>query len=213
MRFEDQRKWMVEQQLKLRGISAENVLHAFLTVERHLFVPLELRHFSYEDTPLTIGEGQTISQPYTVAFMLQLADLKSEHRVLEIGTGSGYQTALLATITNEVYTIERIPALIKRAQNVLAELNLRNVKYQVGDGTLGWKAEELFDRIIVTAGAPEVPSSLMNQLKTGGKMVIPLGDKWTQNMTCYIKTEQSFHKEEHGTFRFVPLIGKEGWKI
>jgi protein-L-isoaspartate(D-aspartate) O-methyltransferase len=212
VRYEDQQKWMIEQQLIARNINDERVLQAFLKVPRYLFVPFDLRHLAYEDCPLAIGEGQTISQPFTVAFMLQIADLKPEHRVLEIGTGSGYQTALLSEMVEEIYTIDRIAPLSQRAQHTLWELNYRNITFYIGDGTKGWHEAKFFDRIIVTAGAPEVPSSLLNQLKIGGKMVIPAGSNAMQNMLLITKKENSIVEETFGGFRFVPLIGEEGWK-
>ncbi len=212
MRYEDQQKWMIQEQLLNRDITNERILKAFLVVPRYLFVPYDLRHLAYEDCPLAIGEGQTISQPYTVAFMLQLADLQPQHQVLEIGTGSGYQTALLAELVKEVYTIDRIPALTKLAHHTLNELSYQNIKYHIGDGTKGWPEEVFFDRIIVTAGAPDIPQSLLNQLKVGGKMVIPAGNNFLQNTLLIKKNKTDIVQEKHGGFRFVPLIGEEGWK-
>jgi protein-L-isoaspartate(D-aspartate) O-methyltransferase len=213
MRYEDQQKWMVENQLISRNITNKRVLQAFLAVPRYQFVPSDFRHLAYEDSPLAIGEGQTISQPYTVAFMLELADLKAAHRVLEIGTGSGYQTALLAELVEEVYTIDRVAALSQQAQHTLSELHYKNVKYFIGDGTKGWPEDILFDRIIVTAGAPDIPKSLLKQLKIGGKMVIPAGNNFLQDMLLITKNKDSIHQEKHGGFHFVPLIGEEGWKL
>ncbi len=216
MRFEDQQKWMVKHQMIDQGISDENVLSAFLKVPRHLFVPADIRHLAYENSPLGIGEGQTISQPFTVAYMMQLAELKSDHSVLEIGTGSGYQTALLAEIVKEVYSVERISFLSNQAKEKLADLNYQNIFYQISDGTLGWKTDNsrtFFDRIIVTAAAPEIPQSLVEQLKIGGKMVIPAGGKFSQTMYVIEKQINNINTYSYGNFTFVPLIGQEGWKI
>ena len=213
MRFEDQRKWMVKDQLEGRNITDKSILEAFRKVPRHLFVPADLRHLSYEDSPLMIGEGQTISQPFTVAFMLQLADLKPFHQVLEIGTGSGYQTALLSVLVDHVYTMERIPYLSKSAQILLDQLSCKNVVFEIGDGSTGWKSNILFDRIIVTAAAPDVPESLLNQLKSGGELIIPTGEKGMQSMLKITKLKNGIETKNYGNFSFVPLIGEEGWNL
>lgn len=215
MRFEDQRKLMVQEQLLRRDINDENVLEAFIKVERHLFVDEDARHLAYNDSPLSIGMGQTISQPYIVALMLQLSDLKHEHKVLEIGTGSGYQTALLAEIVQEVYTVERIDGLLRKAEKTLKELGYENIYYKSGDGTKGWEGGfpvcKEFDRIIVAAAAPEIPPSLINQLADGGKLVIPAGQRSYQELILLEKSAEGLQQSRHGGCSFVPLIGKEGW--
>ncbi len=215
MRFEDQRKMMVQNQLLHRDIIDEKVLKAFAKVERHLFVEEDARHLAYNDSPLGIGKGQTISQPYIVALMMQLADLQPEHKVLEIGTGSGYQTALLAEIVKEVYTVERIDFLIRRAERILKKLGYENIYYKSGDGTKGWEGGfpicKDFDRIIVAAAAPQIPESLAEQLAIGGKLVIPAGQRSFQELILLERTEEEYQETRHGGCTFVPLIGEEGW--
>lgn len=215
MKFEDQREIMIHDQIAGRGIKDERILTAFRKVKRHLFVDEEVKHLAYNDSPLGIGQGQTISQPYIVALMLELSDIKPEHKILEIGTGSGYQTALLAELAIEVYTVERIDILIKRAGKILAELGYENIYYKSGDGTLGWEggfpACKEFDRIIVAAGAPIVPASLRDQLAIGGKMIIPAGNRALQELVMVERTKDEFIETRHGGCMFVPLIGEEGW--
>ena len=204
---------MVEEQLIRRGISDPRVIEAFRKVPRHLFVPEKFREEAYNDYPLPIGEGQTISQPYMVAIMLEKAELEPHHRVLEIGTGSGYQTALLAEIAGEVYSIERVPELAGRAREILERLGYRNIKIKVGDGTLGWEEYAPYDRIIVTAAAPSIPPSLKRQLSPeGGKLVIPVGSRYSQILTIVTRWGDRFEVEEDSPCVFVPLIGKEGWE-
>lgn len=215
MKFEDQRKLMVNNQIERRGVVDPRVLAAFYKVERHLFVDIDASHLAYNDSPLGIGSGQTISQPYIVALMMELADIQPEHKVLEIGTGSGYQTALLAEIAKEIYTVERIHVLIERARILLQELGYENIFYKSGDGTKGWEGGfpvcKEFDRIIVTAAAPEVPASLIEQLAIGGKLVIPAGQRSFQELILVEKKEDGFEETKHGGCTFVPLIGEEGW--
>ena len=211
--FEELRRKMVEDQLIARGITDELIIKAFLRVPRHLFVPPSLQKEAYNDYPLPIGGGQTISQPYMVAIMLEEADLSPEHRVLEVGTGSGYQTALLAEIVREVYSIERIQELAVKAEKILNQLGYKNVKIKVGDGTLGWEEYAPFDRIIVTAGAPKVPDSLKKQLsRNGGKMVIPVGSRHMQALTVVTRKGEDLFVEKSAPCVFVPLLGKEGWR-
>lgn len=204
------RKKLVELLVE-KGITDRQVLNAVMQVPRHLFFAPEFRDHAYEDKAFPIDEGQTISQPYTVAFQTQLLDVKAGHKVLEIGTGSGYQCAILAVLGAEVYSIERKKQLSEKAGKMLEKLGLKaNLIY--GDGTLGLPGQAPFDRIIVTAGAPEVPATLVDQLKPGGILVIPVGDDQVQNMYRVIKNpDGSVKKENHGAFRFVPLIGEEGW--
>ncbi|MDO9576958.1 MAG: protein-L-isoaspartate(D-aspartate) O-methyltransferase [Candidatus Cloacimonadales bacterium] len=215
MKFEDQRKLMIQQQIERRGIVDPRVLEAFYKVERHLFVDEDARHLAYNDSPLGIGSGQTISQPYIVALMMELADVQPDHKVLEIGTGSGYQTALLAEIAKEVYTVERIHVLIERAKILLQELGYENIFYKSGDGTRGWEGSfpvcKEFDRIIVSAAAPEVPASLIEQLAIGGKLVIPAGQRSFQELILVERKENGYEETRHGGCTFVPLIGEEGW--
>ncbi|MBL5981941.1 protein-L-isoaspartate O-methyltransferase [Petrotoga sp. 8T1HF07.NaAc.6.1] len=213
MDFEEENRMMVEYQLKRRGISDEKVLNAFLKVKRHLFVLKDLERYAYDDCPLPIGEGQTISQPYIIGLMLQLLELRENDVVLEIGTGSGYQTALLAEIVRLVYTIERNETLAQRAKNKFEELGYKNIVLEVGDGTKGWTKEEIeFDGIIVSAAAPKVPEPLFSQLKIGGRMVIPIGSRTFQRLHKITKLEDGNMKVEYSDgCMFVPLIGEYGW--
>ena len=176
------------------------------------FIPERLRNSAYADHPLPIGAGQTISQPYVVALMSELLDLQGSEQVLEIGTGSGYQAAILAELAAQVFTIDRVASLLTRAERVLASLGYTNIKTRVGDGTLGWPEEMPFDGIMVTAGAPEVPRPLTEQLALGGRLVIPVGDQYSQTLTCVRKTKDGLKFEYHGGCRFVRLVGQHGWK-
>ncbi len=198
--------------LKERGISDSRVLTAMMRVERHLFVPIPLRNHAYDDAALPIGEGQTISQPFTVAIMTEALCFKELDKVLEIGTGSGYQTAVLAAMGARVFTIERIQSLLKNARQVLESLNVRFVSKE-SDGTIGWSQFAPFDGIIVTAGAPDIPKPLVEQLKIGGKLVVPVGTHDFQQMKIVTKTDDNndFEVVDKSDFKFVPLIGKEGW--
>jgi len=190
-----------------KGISSELVLMTMLNTPRHWFMDQGLINFSYEDQAYPIAANQTISQPYTVAFQSQLLELIAGHKVLEIGTGSGYQTAILLGITSNVYTLERQKELFKKTQLLFNKLNLRPKRVIFGDGYKGLPDAAPFDRIIVTAGAPEVPQNLLQQLKVGGKLVIPVGQKQQQMMRFTRTSEKSFDKETFGTFQFVPLLG------
>ena len=205
------REIMVAQQIQVRGVSDPRVLAAMRRVPRHLFVPRHLWDQAYNDYPLPIGEDQTISQPYIVALMTEMLELKATDRVLEIGTGSGYQAAILAELAAEVFSIDRMEGLANHARQVLAELGYGNVRIRVGDGTLGWPEEMPFDAIIVTAGAPKIPRPLTEQLALGGRLVIPVGDSWSQTLTLVRKTKEGLKFENHGGCRFVRLIGKHGW--
>lgn len=210
--FQKERLAMVEEQLRRRGISDLGVLEAMTKLPRHLFVPGNYQSAAYDDRPLPIGEGQTISQPYMVAVMTQSLDLKGEERVLEIGTGSGYQTAILAELSKRVYTIERIPVLIEKARKVLEELGYANISYRTGDGSKGWSEEAPFDGIIVTAGAPDTPKTLKSQLADGGRLVIPTGSRYTQTLYRTTRKGKHFIEEEITGCVFVPLVGDFGWK-
>jgi protein-L-isoaspartate(D-aspartate) O-methyltransferase len=198
--------------LRGKGISDENVLKAFFKVERHLFVPEIIKPHAYSDVALPIGYEQTISQPYTVAFMTQALELKERCKILEIGTGSGFQAAILVSMGMKVYSIERNFDIHMRTQKLFDDLGIRAALIY-GDGTIGWDDASPFDRIIVTAGGPEVPKRLLKQLAVGGKMVIPVGDRKNQTMQIITKiSEKDFVKTEVPNFKFVPLIGKQGWK-
>lgn len=216
MRFDDQRKRMVKRQIAARGICSKRILEVFLKVPRHQFVPLTLSHLAYNDCPLSIGQGQTISQPYIVALMMDLIDIQPTDRVLEIGTGSGYQTALIAEIAKEVYTVERIGGLLRRAENLLNNMGYRNVYYKIGDGTKGWEYGtppcKEFEKIIVSAAAPEIPDSLIDQLAVDGLMIIPAGNRFYQELIVIEKKEDNIIHTNHGGCAFVPLIGEEGWQ-
>jgi protein-L-isoaspartate(D-aspartate) O-methyltransferase len=204
---------MVEQQVASRGVGSRLVLDAMRRVPRELFVPERLRDLAYADGPLSIGEGQTISQPYIVALMVEALCLYGGEKVLEIGTGSGYAAAVLAEIAGQVYTIERIDQLAQKAKIVLEEAGYDNVQVIQGDGTLGWPQQAPYDAIVVTAGGPEVPESLKNQLKPGGRLVIPVGtDMYSQELLRVTRVSDSeFRSENLEYVRFVPLIGEEGW--
>jgi len=206
------REAMVEKQMRARGLRDERVLRAMGTVKRERFLPPELEEFAYEDAPLPIAEGQTISQPYVVALMLEAARLKSTDRVLEVGTGSGYAAACAGALAGEVYTIERHPALARGARAALQAQGFTNVHVQEGDGTQGWAPAAPYDAIIVTAGGPVVPASLRRQLKVGGRLVIPVGGLEDQRLQRVMRrSENEFATQELGRVRFVPLVGAEGW--
>jgi protein-L-isoaspartate(D-aspartate) O-methyltransferase len=206
--FEQARKRMVEDQIRARGIQNARVLEAMTAVPRHEFVPEPFRTLAYDDQPLPTSEGQTISQPYIVALMTELADPKPEHRVLEVGTGSGYQAAVLSGLVRELYTIELLPELARTATERLKRLGYTNVHVRQGDGYLGWPEHAPFDSILVTAGAPEIPKPLVEQLKPGGRMIIPVGDSQS------VQTLQIVEKDTKGNVRvrdsipvrFVPLV-------
>jgi len=210
--FDGMRKRMVEEQLVGRGISDKRVLEAFLKVPRHKFVADEYIESSYSDYPLPAGNGQTISQPYMVALMTERLGLKGPERVLEIGTGSGYQAAILAELAMQVYSVERIDELARKADETLKELGYDNFSIKVGDGTLGWEEEAPYDGMIVTAGTPQIPQSLIKQLKDGGRLVIPVGGAFSQILTIAEKNGESIKTTSVCGCVFVPLIGEEGWK-
>lgn len=207
------RNRMVEQQIAARGVCDPLVLHAMRCVPREQFVPADVRDLSYEDGPLSIGCDQTISQPFIVAFMTEALCLQGGETVLEIGTGSGYAAAVLATIADEVYTVERIGELAHRAATTLRSLTFENVFVQHGDGTLGWPEHAPYDAIMVSAGGPAVPPALTSQLKIGGRLVIPVGStNRNQELVRVTRlSETEFVSEEIGSVRFVPLIGEAGW--
>jgi protein-L-isoaspartate(D-aspartate) O-methyltransferase len=214
-RYQKQRAKMVESQLKARGIKDSRVLKAMETIPRHLFVDEALMDQAYNDSPLPIDERQTISQPYIVALMTEALGLGGREKVLEIGTGSGYQTAILAALADRVFSIERIASLANRARNILDALNFYNVAIRVGDGTYGWREESPFDGIIVTAGAPRIPETFTAQLAVGGRLVIPVGSRISQDLfrvTRLSEDANDLKTENLGGCRFVDLIGEHGWE-
>jgi len=207
------RERMVKRQIASRGVRSAPVLDAMRKVPRERFLPRGQGVFAYDDSPLPIGDGQTISQPYIVAYMAESLALEGGEKVLEIGTGSGYAAAVLAEIAAEVYTIERIEGLATMARKILDELGYSNVHVRCGDGTLGWPEEAPFDGIVVAAGGPDVPDTLKHQLKTGGRLVIPIGrSKAYQELVRVTRVaEDEFKAEDLVPVRFVPLVGEEGW--
>ncbi len=211
--YQKARASMVEL-IRRRGVKDPRVLEAMAKVPRHLFVPPHLRDEAYADYPLAIGEGQTISQPYIVALMTEALELPPQSRVLEIGTGSGYQAAILAEIAREVYSVERLPSLAQRAEKLLKKLGYTNVHIKVGDGTLGWPEEAPYHGIIVTAAAPSIPPPLLEQLAVGGKLVIPVGGAYSQELLQVTKLDEegNYTTRSLGGCVFVKLYGKYGWK-
>ncbi len=206
------REKMVRTQLVPRGIRDERVLQAMRKVPRHRFVDPDMAGEAYADHPLPIGDGQTISQPYIVALMTEALGLTGTEKTLEIGTGSGYQTAVLAELSKEVYTVERIRPLLERAEETLKGLGYRNVHFKAFDGTLGWPEHAPYEAAIVTAGAPAIPGPLKDQLAEGGRIVIPIGNRYSQELVKIIKTDEGFEEEYLGGCRFVNLVGVHGWK-
>jgi protein-L-isoaspartate(D-aspartate) O-methyltransferase len=206
------RERMVKNQLIPRGIADENVLRAMGKIQRHLFVEEALVGEAYNDHPLPIGHKQTISQPYIVALMTEALELTGKEKVLEIGTGSGYQTAILAELADTVYTVERIEPLLEKSKDLLQSLGYKNVYFKAYDGTLGWNDFAPFDTIIVTAGAPKVPDPLLKQLADGGRMIIPIGNKYSQDLIKVTRVKDRFVERNLGGCRFVDLIGEHGWK-
>ena len=206
------RERMVRNQLIPRGITDKRVLKAMGKIQRHLFMDEALVGEAYNDHPLPIGHKQTISQPYIVALMTQALELAGNEKTLEIGTGSGYQTAVLAELSSRVYTIERIRALMERARHMLQELGYTNILFKSYDGTLGWEEYSQYDAIIITAGAPSVPEPLLGQLADGGRMIVPVGDKFSQELIKITRRKDSYDRKSLGGCRFVDLIGAHGWK-
>jgi len=206
------RERMVKNQLIPRGIADENVLRAMGKIPRHLFVEEALVGEAYNDHPLPIGHKQTISQPYIVALMTEALELAGKEKVLEIGTGSGYQTAILAELSDRVYTIERIEPLLEKCKGLLQSLGYKNIFFKAYDGTLGWEDFAPFDAIMVTAGAPKVPDPLLKQLADGGRMIIPIGNKYSQDLIKVTRVKDRFVEKNLGGCRFVDLIGEHGWK-
>jgi protein-L-isoaspartate(D-aspartate) O-methyltransferase len=214
-RFKKLRLKMVDSQIRARGIRDERLLRAMETVPRHLFVEAVLAEQAYQDNPLPIEAQQTISQPYIVALMSEALELTGREKVLEIGTGSGYQTAVLSLLADQVFSIERFASLASRARSILEALHYYHVAIRVGDGTYGWREESPFDAIIVTAGAPSIPKAYIDQLAMGGRLVIPVGDRHTQELIKVTKTSDKTDgllRESLGGVRFVNLIGEHGWE-
>ena len=210
--FPKARLKMVEEQITSRGTKDVRLIAAMKKIPRHLFVEEALQSQAYTDHPLPIGEKQTISQPYMVALMTEALLLTGKEKILEIGTGSGYQTAILAELSDKVFSVERIRSLAIRARKLLYELGYFNVEIKIFDGTFGWTEESPFDAIIVTAGSPDIPQPLIDQLAIGGRLVIPVGDAFVQDLFRVTKTEEGVRKEDLGGCRFVKLIGKHGWE-
>lgn len=211
MTFEEQRAWMVRTQLERWAVRDSRVLQAMGAVPRERFVPASERSSAYYDGALPIGEEQTISQPYVVAHMTELLALQGDETVLEIGTGSGYQTAVLAMLASQVFTVERIASLSQRAATILAELKIDNVHFLVGDGSLGWPEHAPYDAILVTCAAPKMPAPLLKQLSDGGRMVTPIGPRGYQDLVRVVRKGDTFEEERLSPVAFVPLIGEHGW--
>ncbi|MBI3803257.1 MAG: protein-L-isoaspartate(D-aspartate) O-methyltransferase [Nitrospirae bacterium] len=210
--YETARRRMVEDQLVARGIKDERVLAAMRKVPRHLFVEEAFRDRAYGDHALPIGDKQTISQPYMVGLMSEALGLKGTEKVLEIGTGSGYQTAVLAELSARVCSIERIQFFVSRAWKILGELGYRNTVIHLADGSYGWKDEAPFDAILVAAGAPQIPPILLDQLKVGGRMIVPVGERASQILKKIIKEEKGVTSASVTSCLFVPLLGASGWE-
>ena len=206
-----QREKMVREQIERRGVRDPQVLDAMRKVPRHLFVPEDQRRWAYSDGALPLALGQTISQPYIVALMTELLHLQGGETVLEIGTGSGYQAAVLAQIAGQVHTVERLPELAARARGLLASLGIENVTVHVGDGTLGLPEFAPYQGILVTAAAPKTPSALLAQLDEGARLVIPVGGRRSQSIEIWQKQGERYTREAHIPVAFVPLIGEDGW--
>ncbi len=212
MEYAIARRRMVERQIVAKGIQDPLVIEAMKRVPRHRFVEEALWSQAYGDYPLPIGDKQTISQPFMVALMTQALELRGGEKVLEIGTGSGYQAAILSQIASRVYSVERISRLARRARQVLDEIGCTNVNIKLSDGTIGWESEAPFDGIVVTAGSPKVPSHYLEQLTIGGRLIIPVGGRGSQVLKCIVRQSSDEFKEENLLgCRFVPLIGKDGW--
>lgn len=210
--YQAEREKMVRNQIEKRGIKDEKVLAAMKSVPRHLFLPQQARRYAYADSPIRIGSGQTISQPYIVAMMTELLNVKPDNRVLDVGTGSGYQAAILGELAAEVHSIERHPDLAETAKARLISLGYDNVSVHVGDGTQGFEPFAPYDRIIVAAAAPSVPDPLFQQLAPGGRLLIPVGSRHSQRLEVWDRRGDDFNRSSSIPVVFVPLIGEEGWE-
>jgi protein-L-isoaspartate(D-aspartate) O-methyltransferase len=213
MTLDELRERMVSEQLKARGLTNDRLLAAFRKVPRHLFVPLEFQHEAYADRPLPIGSGQTISQPYMVALMTSCLRLHGHERVLEIGTGSGYQTAILAELALEVFSVERLPELLGPAHERLMELGYFNAHLAPGNGSLGWTEHAPYDAMVVTAACPDVPKPLLAQLADPGRLVLPIGPQEAQMLIEVERRQGKIHQREVASCVFVPLLGEHGWPL
>jgi len=210
-KHERERRWMVRSQIEKRGLKIPRLLAAFESVPRHLFVPEGYRYAAYDDGPIPIGHSQTISQPYIVALMTALLDLMGDECVLEVGTGSGYQAAILGMLADEVHTVEFLPELASQADKLLKELGFDNVHVHVADGSLGWPGAAPYDGILVAAAAPDAPRALLGQLKDGGKLVLPVGGRSMQNLEVWTRIGDGFESKIETSVAFVPLRGEQGW--
>jgi len=210
--YQAERERMVTYQIKGRGIEDERVLDAMRKVPRHLFLPREAWDYAYADSPVRIGSGQTISQPYIVALMTELLKVESHHKVLDVGTGSGYQAAILGELAREVHTIERHPELAASAEDRLKSLGYDNIMVHTGDGTQGYPPNEPYDRIVVAAAAPSAPQPLLDQLADGGRLVIPVGSRFSQRLEVWDQSGEEYKKKSNIPVVFVPLVGKNGWQ-
>lgn len=210
-RYAEARRWMVDSQIRRRGITDERILRAMGAVPRHEFVPPPFLHQAYDDEPLPIGRGQTISQPYIIAAMIAALGLTGSERLLEIGTGCGYQAAVLSLLAREVYTVECLPELAQPAADRLERLGFTNVHVRCGDGTLGWPEYAPYEAIILAAAAPRIPEPLLQQLAEGGHLVAPIGNDFDQEVQLVSKREGKYATQHGGPCRFVPLVGKYGW--
>jgi protein-L-isoaspartate(D-aspartate) O-methyltransferase len=210
--YQPDRERMVEHQIANRGIKDERVLAAMRKVPRHRFVPEDARPYAYIDSPVRIGSGQTISQPFIVALMTELLEVKSDHRVLDVGTGSGYQAAILGEMAAEVVSIERHPELADTARGVLEALGYENVRVVVGDGSQGYEPDAPYDRIVVAAAAPTVPQALLDQLAPRGRLVLPVGPRYSQRLEVWDRKGDQFKQSTNIPVVFVPLVGEQGWE-
>jgi protein-L-isoaspartate(D-aspartate) O-methyltransferase len=210
--YQAERERMVAYQIASKGVKDEKVLAAMRVVPRHRFVSEDAQAYAYVDSPLRIGKGQTISQPYIVALMTELLDVQPEHRVLDVGTGSGYQAAILGELAAEVHSIERHPELAETARATLEALGYKNIRVHVGDGTEGYAPAAPYDRIIVAAAAPSVPQALLDQLAEGGRLVIPVGPRFSQRLEVWVRRGDQYQQSSNIPVVFVPLIGKQGWQ-
>jgi protein-L-isoaspartate(D-aspartate) O-methyltransferase len=210
--YQAERERMVEYQIAGKGVRDERVLAAMRKIPRHRFVSEDAQPYAYTDSPVRIGKGQTISQPYIVALMTEMLDVQPDHRVLDVGTGSGYQAAILGELAAEVHSIERHPELAETARGVLEELGYVNIQIHVGDGTEGYAPAAPYDRIIVAAAAPSVPQALLDQLADDGRLVIPVGPRFSQRLEVWERKGEQYKQSSNIPVIFVPLIGKQGWE-
>ncbi len=212
LKYKIARDQLIDQFVKFKILTDQRIINAFRKIPRHLFVDEAFNSLAYRDQPLPIGFDQTISHPSTVARMIELLQVGPQHRVLEIGTGSGYQTAILSELSGKVYSVERIESFVKKAKRTLAQLGFYSVRIEWGDGSQGWPDAAPFDRIVVSAGSPEIPESLCRQLNTNGRLIIPVGERKAQKITIVTRLGETFHVEEESNCEFVDLIGKNGWQ-